>query len=210
MNRRHFLTTTAAAGLATLSGCGRSDYDFELLNVSYDPTRELYRKINHMFTEDYLQKTGKKVRAAVARRSAVSPRGTTAPGRYRLARDVDRRRFDPAQGLIEGWEKRYPNPSIRRRTSRPSCSSVRNNPFGIRDWPDLLDPPQNPFGRDHRSSQPEDERRAAERGRAWLDVLTAGSGPRREFVTRVQRVPVLDTGARATTTFARRTSATST
>src|SRR5437868_15161733 len=57
MNRRQFLTTTAAAtGIASLglTGCGGGDYDFELLNASYDPTRELYRKINRMFADHCL------------------------------------------------------------------------------------------------------------------------------------------------------------
>src|SRR5437868_15469085 len=65
MNRRQFLTTTAAAtGIASLglTGCGGGDYDFELLNVSYDPTRELYRKINRLFADEYLREHGKRVR----------------------------------------------------------------------------------------------------------------------------------------------------
>ena len=62
MNRRQFLSTASAAGLAALSGCGRGDYDFELLNVSYDPTRELYRKVNRLFAADYAERHGKKVR----------------------------------------------------------------------------------------------------------------------------------------------------
>src|SRR5262245_52100632 len=62
MNRRQFLTTATAAGLASLSGCGGGDYDFELLNASYDPTRELYRKINRMFAAHYEEQTGQKVR----------------------------------------------------------------------------------------------------------------------------------------------------
>src|SRR6187200_2731486 len=61
MNGRRFLTT-AAAGLATLPGCGSGQHDFDLLNASYDPTRELYRKINRMFAAGYLEKSGKKAR----------------------------------------------------------------------------------------------------------------------------------------------------
>ena len=63
MNRRQFLAATSlmGAGASAFSGCMGPSADFELLNVSYDPTRELYRKINRMFAERY-KPDGKTVR----------------------------------------------------------------------------------------------------------------------------------------------------
>src|SRR6266496_6866027 len=62
MNRRQFLAASSLASATAFSGCMGSSADFELLNVSYDPTRELYRKINRMFAETYQGEYGKVLR----------------------------------------------------------------------------------------------------------------------------------------------------
>jgi sulfate transport system substrate-binding protein len=220
MNRRQFLTTTAtaagAAGLATLSGCGAGDYDFQLLNVSYDPTRELYRKVNRLFAEDYFQKTGKKIRVRQSHGGSGSQARAVNDGlmadivSLAMWMDVD---SIQRKGLIDkGWDKRYPNPE----NTPPYISTVvfvvrRGNPFGIRDWPHLLDPPQNPYGRDPQIITPNPKTSGGAKLNvigAWLDVLRRGgtAGQAREFVTQLfKRVPVLDTGARGSSvTFARK------
>src|SRR5437763_422360 len=115
MNRRHFLTAASAAGLATLPGCGSGDYDFELLNASYDPTRELYRKINRMFADAYLNdpKIGKRVRVRMSHGGSGSQARAVGDGlpadvvTLALWNDVESVR---RKGLIDpGWEDRFPN-----------------------------------------------------------------------------------------------------
>jgi sulfate/thiosulfate-binding protein len=209
MNRRQFLTTAAATGLATLSGCGRGDYDFELLNVSYDPTRELYRKINRMFAEDYFQKKGKKVRVRQSHGGSGSQARAVNDGlmadivSLAMWNDID---SIERKGLIDqGWEKRYPNPEH----TPPYISTVvfvvrKGNPFGIHDWPDLLKPGVKIITPNPKTSGGAKLNVIG----AWLDVLRRGgtAADAREFVTRLfKRVTVLDTGARGSSvTFARK------
>src|SRR5262245_1198894 len=143
MNRRQFLTAASAASLATVSGCDGGKYDFELLNVSYDPTRELYRKINRLFAEDYLQTTGKKLRVRQSHGGSGSQARSVIDGlpadvvTLALWADIDSIR---AKKLINpNWEERFPNRSL------PYFSTIvfvvrKGNPFGIRDWPNLLQP----------------------------------------------------------------------
>src|SRR6478609_2807015 len=117
MNRRHFLTTAAATGAATLaSGCGGGRYDFELLNVSYDPTRELYRSINRLFAAHYLEKTGKRVRVRQSHGGSGSQARAVGDGisadvvSLAMWADIDSIR---AKGLIDpGWETELPNRSL--------------------------------------------------------------------------------------------------
>ena len=199
-----------------LSGCSRGDHDFELLNVSYDPTRELYRKINRLFAAHYLATAGKKVRVRQSHGGSGSQARAVNDGlmadivSLAMWMDIDSIR---RKGLIEkGWEKRYPNAE----RTPPYISTVvfvvrKGNPFGIRDWPDLLDPPENPFGRDPQIITPNPKTSGGAKLNvigAWVDVLHRGrtTAEARDFVTRVfKRVPVLDTGARgATITFARK------
>jgi sulfate transport system substrate-binding protein len=208
MNRRQFLTTATAAGLATLSGCGRGDYDFELLNVSYDPTRELYRKINREFAADYLEKTGKKVRVRQSHGGSGSQARAVIDGiqadvvTLAMWADIDSIR---AKNLIEAnWEERLPNRSL------PYVSTIvfvvrKGNPFEVKDWPDLVEKP----GLKIITPNPKTSGGAKLNVLgAWLSVLDGGgsAAQAREFVTRLfRRVPVLDTGARgATVTFARK------
>jgi sulfate transport system substrate-binding protein len=207
MNRRHFLTTGTAGALAALSGCGGSRADFELLNVSYDPTRELYRKLNHAFAEFYARAHGKTVRVRQSHGGSGSQARAVIDGipadvvTLALWNDIDNIR---AKKLIaDGWEKRLPNRSL------PYISTIvfvvrRGNPFGITDWPDLLKPGVTIVTANPKTGG---GAKLALLG-AWLDVLHRGGTPAaaRAFVTEMyKRVPVLDTGARgATVTFARK------
>jgi sulfate/thiosulfate transport system substrate-binding protein len=208
MNRRHFLTATAAAGLATLPGCGGSDYDFELLNVSYDPTRELYRKFNRMFAADYLEKTGKRVRIRQSHGGSGSQARSVNDGLpadvVTLAMWADTDSIRRNKLIVDNWEKRLPNNSL------PYISTIvfvvrRGNPFGVREWSDLIEKP----GLKVVSANPKTGGGAKlNLLGAWLNVLHRGGSARdaRDFITHLyKRVPVLDTGARgATVTFARK------
>jgi sulfate/thiosulfate-binding protein len=206
MNRRQFFTTASAAGLASLSGCGGGRYDFELLNVSYDPTRELYRTINRLFAADYFEKTGMRVRVRQSHGGSGSQARTVNDGiaadvvSLAMWSDVDSIR---AKGLIEpGWDARPPG-------SLPYISTIvfvvrKGNPYGVADWPDLLQPGLQIITPNPKTSGGAKLNVLG----AWIDVLRRGktAADAREFVTELfRRVPVLDTGARgATMTFARK------
>src|SRR5262245_47412283 len=207
MNRRQFLTASSLAGLSALSGCAGGNYDFDLLNVSYDPTRELYRKINRLFTEHYTQQHGLKVRVRQSHGGSGSQARAVIDGipadviSLAMRMDID---SIQAKGLIANdWESRLPNRSL------PYISTIvfvvrRGNPFEIHDWPDLLKPGVKIITPNPKTSG---GAKLVLLG-AWLDVINRGESPAdaQRFITELdRRVPVLDTGARgATMTFARR------
>ena len=206
MNRRQFFATASAAGIASVSGCGGGKYDFDLLNVSYDPTRGLYRTINRLFAADYLEKTGKRVRVRQSHGGSGSQARAVNDGiaadivSLAMWSDVDSIR---QKGLIEtGWDTRPPG-------SLPYISTIvfvvrRGNPFGVADWPDLLKPGLQIITPNPKTSGGAKLNVLG----AWIDVLRRGGSNEnaRAFVTELfRRVPVLDTGARgATMTFARK------
>jgi sulfate/thiosulfate transport system substrate-binding protein len=116
----------------------------QLLNVSYDPTRELYQAINPMFAAAYEKETGRRLTIAQSHggssrqaRKVISgelPADVVTLGLYS---DVDGLR---KRGLIAPhWADRLPN------HSSPYTSIIvfvvrKGNPFGLKDWPDLLGP----------------------------------------------------------------------
>ncbi len=116
----------------------------ELLNVSYDPTRELYQSLNAQFTANYAQTTGKHVRIKQSHggssrqaRSVIEGQQAADVVTLGLFTDVDALR---KHGLIaEGWENRLPH------HSQPYFSTIvfvvrKGNPKHIHDWPDLITP----------------------------------------------------------------------
>ena len=117
----------------------RSDGD-EILNVSYDPTRELWRDVNEVFGPAWEKKSGKAIVIKQSHGGSGSQARSVIDG---LEADVvtlalwpDVNQISKA-GLIEsGWEKRLPNDSV------PYTSTIvfvvrKGNPKGIKDWPDL-------------------------------------------------------------------------
>jgi sulfate transport system substrate-binding protein len=207
MNRRQFLASSSGAGLAALAGCGGPRVDSELLNVSYDPTRELYRKLNHAFADFYQREHGKTVRVRQSHGGSGSQARAVIDGlpadvvTLAMWADVDNIR---SRGLIApNWEDRLPNRSL------PYISTIvfvvrEGNPFAITDWPDLLKPGVSVITANPKTGG---GAKLALLG-AYLDVLHRGGSPAdaRAFITELyQRVPVLDTGSRgATVTFARK------
>ena len=139
----------AAAGL--FSGCigeqtsdkGSSRAKAEFLNVSYDPTRELYAEFDHVFGERWKQQTGQEVDfnhsnagSSMQARSVIG--GTKADVvTLALAYDVDE---IARAGLIDkDWSKKFPD------NSAPYTSTIvflvrKGNPQNIRDWDDLIWP----------------------------------------------------------------------
>lgn len=205
MNRRQFLTATSAVGLSAFAGCGGPRADIELLNVSYDPTRELYRKINRLFADEYMREHGKRVRVRQSHGGSGSQARSVIDGipadvvTLAMWADVDNIRS--RKFIADGWESRPAG-----KGSLPYFSTIvfvvrKSNPFGIYDWPDLLKPGVKIITANPKTG-----------GGAKLNLLGAwgaavkrGESPR-DFITEMyRRVPVLDTGARgATVTFARK------
>jgi sulfate transport system substrate-binding protein len=206
MNRRQFLTASSAAGLCALGGCTGKSADVELLNVSYDPTRELYRKINRLFAERYERGHGKSLRVRQSHGGSGSQARAVIDGipadvvTLAMWTDIDNIR---KRGLIaDGWESRPEG-----KGSLPYHSTIvfvvrKGNPHGIEDWKDLLNPGVKIITPNPKTSG---GAKLVLLG-AWGAALKQGFASPREFVTELyRRVPVLDTGSRgATVTFARK------
>jgi sulfate transport system substrate-binding protein len=188
-------------------GGGAGGGDLELLNVSYDPTRELWRDLNARFVERYERQTGTRLSIRQSHGSSGGQARAVLDGleadvvTLALWSDTDALR---RKGLIDpGWEGRFPHHSL------PYFSTAvfvvrKGNPHHIRDWPDLVRPGIQIITPNPKTSG---------NGRisflaAWGSVLHRGGSPEeaRQFVTKLYRqTPVLDTGARgATVTFSQR------
>ncbi|MFC5371083.1 sulfate ABC transporter substrate-binding protein [Brevundimonas faecalis] len=208
--RRNLLIGVGALGLSgVLAGCGRSsEGQSALLNVSYDPTREFYRAYNEAFLTRWREKGG----ASFAIEQSHGGSGKQAravidglPGdvvTLALASDIDE---IAARGLIKpDWQTRLPN------NAAPYTSTIvflvrKGNPKGIRDWPDLLKPGVEVITPNPKTSGGARWNYLA----AWADALRRPGGSEQTaqaFVAELyRRVPVLDTGARgSTTTFVQR------
>jgi sulfate transport system substrate-binding protein len=192
----------------SLSGCGQQQTDgVELLNVSYDPTRELWRDLNEKFIPSYEQKTGQKVAIRQSHASSGSQARAVIDGleadvvTLALWSDTDALR---KKGLIQnGWQDRLPNDSL------PYYSTIvfvvrKGNPKGIKDWPDLVKEGVEIITPNPKTSG---NGRLSFLG-AWGAVRQRGGSEdaARDFVTKLyQHTPVLDNGARgSTTTFAQK------
>ena len=179
-----------------------------LLNVSYDPTRELYRDYNQAFAKYWKQKTGATVTVQQSHggsgkqaRSVID--GLTADVvTLALAYDID---AIAEKGLLPGnWQTRLPN------NSAPYTSTIvfvvrKGNPKQIRDWDDLARPGVSVITPNPKTSGGARWNYLA----AWGHALRKHQGNEakaRELVAAIYRnVPVLDSGARgSTTTFAQR------
>lgn len=179
----------------------------ELLNVSYDPTRELWKQLNDAFVPKYEQQTGTKLTIRQSHGGSSSQARQVIDG---LEADVVtlaiRPDIDAIQkaGLIEtNWEQRLPNGSL------PYSSTIvfvvrKGNPKEIKDWPDLvrgdvqiITPSPKTSGNGKLSFLA-----------GWGAVTQRGGSEddARKFITELyRRTPVLDAGARAaTTTFAQK------
>ncbi len=180
-----------------------------LLNVSYDPTRELYQEYNHVFARHWKQKTGETVSIRQSHGGSGKQARSVIEGleadvvTLALANDIDA--IADKGKLVDGnWQKRLPH------NSSPYTSTIvflvrKGNPKKIRDWDDLVRPgisiitPNPKTGGNPRWAYLA----------AWGFVLRQKGGndtKAREFVTRLYKnVPVLDSGARGSlTTFAQR------
>ena len=208
---RFWLRFSVAAVLA-LAGCGRAGETsrggvgaakapLELLNVSYDPTRELYRDINAAFAKRYEMEHGQPVSIKQSHAASGSQARAVIDG---LEADVVTLAVWPdveavaKSGLVRpDWQQRFDNASV------PYHSVVvfvvrKGNPKGIRDWPDLVKGDVSIITPNPKTSGNGKYSFLA----AWGAVLEAGGSETdaKAFVAELyKRTPVLDTGARAAT-----------
>ncbi|HET6628210.1 MAG TPA: sulfate ABC transporter substrate-binding protein [Woeseiaceae bacterium] len=130
------------AALALAPGCTPPGDKIEILNVSYDPTREMYRDFNQKFTEHWREQTGTKVVVQMSHGGSGSQARSVIDGldadvvTLALAWDVDAIR-QHGRRLNADWQSRLPH------NSAPYTSTIvfvvrAGNPKNIRDWPDLL------------------------------------------------------------------------
>ncbi len=192
---------------AATSGDGGAGKPVELLNVCNDPTRELWKDINQVFTAKYEKDHGVSLKVKQSHGGSGSQARAVIDGleadvvALGLWPDTDQLR---KKGLIkDGWEERLPNHSL------PYTSLIvfvvrKGNPKQIRDWPDLIKPGVEVITPNPKTSG---NGRLSFLG-AWGSVTLNGGTEEqaRAFVTQMyQQVPVLDTGARgATMTFAQK------
>jgi len=202
-----------------LGGCGgqssSSDQggsgkpEITLLNVSYDPTRELYADFNEEFSKHWLEKTGQKVTIEQSHGGAGKQARAVIDGlkadvvTLALAYDIDV--IAEQTGLFPAdWQKRLPN------NSSPYTSTIvflvrKGNPKGIKDWDDLVKS-------DVKVITPNPKTSGGARWNylaAWGYALRKNGGDQakaKEFVAALfKNVPVLDSGARGSTnTFVQR------
>jgi len=207
MNRRFFLGAVSAAAILATTPIA-ANAQTTLLNVSYDPTRELYQAFNAAFAKDWQQKTGQKLNLQQSHGGAGSQARAVIDGlqadvvTLALAYDID---AIAEKGLLSrDWQARLPN------NSSPYTSTIvflvrKGNPKGIRDWNDLVKPGIKVITPNPKTSGGARWNYLA----AWGYALKQQGGDEakaREFVTQIYRnVPVLDSGARgSTTTFVQR------
>jgi sulfate transport system substrate-binding protein len=180
----------------------------EILNVSYDPTRELYRDVNAAFAAQWKAKTGQAVTIQQSHGGSGKQARAVIDGleadvvTLALAYDVD---AIAEAGLVAGdWQKRLPHRSC------PYTSTLvflvrRGNPKRIRDWGDLVRTGVSVVTPNPKTSGA--ARWSYLAAWAWALRQPGGSEAKaRDFVARLfGNVPVLDTGARGSTnTFVQR------
>ena len=209
MNRitRRFTIATAAA--AMIAGTAAYAGNVTLLNVSYDPTRELYKDINSAFAAQWKAKTGETVTINQSHGGSGAQARAVIDGldadvvTLALAYDIDAI-SQKAKLLPANWQTRLPQ------NATPYTSTYvflvrKGNPWKIHDWGDLVKPGIQVVTPNPKTSGGARWAYLA----AWAYALKQPGGnaeKAKAFVAALYKhVPVLDTGARgATTTFVQR------
>ena len=205
MNKRTWLKILAILVVAA----GVEAKDIKLLNVSYDPTRELYQDYNAAFARYWKAKTGDDVVVAQSHGGSGKQAQSVINGleadvvTLALAYDIDAI-AQQAKLLPADWQKRLPD------NSTPYTSTIvflvrKGNPKGIKDWGDLVKPNVVVVTPNPKTSGGARWNYLA----AWayaFDQYGHDDAKARDFIKRLYKnVPVLDSGARgSTTTFVER------
>ncbi len=205
-SRRHLIRITLAAALFGAALIAQAQQT--LLNVSYDPTRELYVEFNAAFIKHWKAKTGQEVQIKQSHGGSGKQARSVIDGldadvvTLGLAGDVDAL-YKNGQWIPQDWQKRLPH------NSSPYTSTIvlvvrQGNPKGIKDWDDLIKLGVSVITPNPKTS-----------GGARWNYLAAWEYAKRklgsdakakEFVQALYKnVPVLDSGARGSSiTFAQR------
>jgi sulfate transport system substrate-binding protein len=221
------LTLLAACGGSSSHSAGSgSDPHVTLLNVSYDPTRELYRDVNEAFAQQWQKSSGQQVTIKQSHGGSGSQARAVIDGlpadvvTLALAYDIDSIQRK-GKRLGANWQTRFPD------NSAPYTSTIvflvrKGNPKQIRDWPDLLRPgiaivtpnPKTSGGArwNYLAAWGAALRRELHGDLTKLDdpqaakEVAAAQAAAEKFVAEMyRRAPVLDSGARgATNTFVQR------
>lgn len=194
--------------LAVTLAAGAAAKDIELLNVSYDPTRELYVEFNKAFIAHWKAKTGDTVTIKQSHGGSGKQARSVIDGlaadvvTLALAADVDAL-YEFGKLIPKDWQSRLPE------NSAPYTSTIvflvrAGNPKGIKDWDDLVKPGVSVITPNPKTSG----------GARWNYLAAWAYAKRRDgndeaakaFVSKLYKnVPVLDSGARgSTTTFVQR------
>ena len=198
----------SAAVALTLTACN-SGNSHKLLNVSYDPTRELYKDLNTAFVADYKARTGESLQIEQSHGGSGKQARAVIDGleadvvTLALAADIDAI-AEKAKTLPADWQSRLPD------NASPYTSTIvflvrKGNPKNIKDWDDLVKDGVSVVTPNPKTSG----------GARWNYLAAYAYGLRKSggdqaqaqaYVKQLyQHTPVLDTGARgATTTFAQR------
>ena len=209
--RRHFINlsiATALAGAGWLPTAALAQQSVTILNVSYDPTRELYVEFNAAFQKYWKAKTGQDVSIKQSHGGSGKQARSIIDGldadvaTLALAGDTDALHAN-GNWIPKDWQKRLPH------NSSPYTSTIvlvvrQGNPKGIKDWDDLVRPDVKVITPNPKTS-----------GGARWNYLAAwefakrkygGDAKAKEFIAKLYaNVPVLDTGARGSSvTFAQR------
>jgi len=198
----------AAAILAVSAVAPALAAEISLLNVSYDPTRELYQDVNVAFAKEWKAKSGDTVKIKQSHGGSGKQGRSVIDGleadvvSLALAYDIDA--IAEHKLLAPDWQKKLPH------NSTPYTSTIvflvrKGNPKGIKDWNDLVKPGVAVITPNPKTSG----------GARWNHLAAYGYALRqpggseataREFLSKLYKnVPVLDSGARgATTTFVER------
>jgi sulfate/thiosulfate transport system substrate-binding protein len=199
----------AMAALLLVGGGAAAQAQTSLLNVSYDPTRELYKAINQAFAADWKAKTGETISIQASHGGSGAQARSVIDGlnadvvTLALAADIDA--IASKTGKIPAnWQTRLPN------NSAPYTSTIvflvrKGNPKGIHDWDDLAKPGVSVVTPNPKTSG----------GARWNYLAAWGYGLKKfagdeaktkDFVAAIYKnAPVLDAGARGSTiTFAQR------
>jgi len=219
------LVAAVVCAVGFLSGASSAQAQTEILNVSYDPTRELYKEFNEAFAKYWKGKAGQDVTIRQSHGGSSKQARAVIEGleadivTLALAYDVDA--IAEQAGLMpKDWQTRLP------KNSSPYVSTVaflvrKGNPKGIKDWGDLVKPGVSVISPNPKTSGVARWNFLAAWGYAlkqelgdfaklsdpkYADEVAKAQGKALAFVTAFYRnVPVLDSGARgATTTFVER------
>ena len=205
---RTLLRSAATLALAAAAGLAAAK-DITLLNVSYDPTRELYQDYNAAFAKYWQAKTGDKVSVKQSHGGSGKQARSVIDGleadvtTLALAYDIDEI-AERAKLIAPDWQKRL------KHNSTPYASTYiflvrKGNPKGIKDWSDLIKPGVSVITANPKTSGGARWGYLAAYGYA-LKQPDGNDTKAKDFVAKLfSNVPVLDSGARGSTvTFAER------